>query len=111
MGESFLHAGIRQDNISVKCATTFSDTLWKETAFTQMAPQVAGSDTVWLLLWGYVKNAVLVPPLPTDIDDLKQRITEAVAAVTCDMLWRVWEELDYQFDICRVTRRTHIECL
>jgi hypothetical protein len=31
-GESFLHAGIRQDNISVKCAMTFMDTLWKESA-------------------------------------------------------------------------------
>jgi hypothetical protein len=31
-GENFLHAGICQDNISVKCATTFSDTLWKESA-------------------------------------------------------------------------------
>jgi hypothetical protein len=30
-GESFLRAGIRQD-VSVKCATTFSDTLWKESA-------------------------------------------------------------------------------
>jgi hypothetical protein len=25
-------AGIRQDNVTVKCATTFSDTLWKESA-------------------------------------------------------------------------------
>jgi hypothetical protein len=47
----------------------------------------------------------------SDIDDLKRRITEAVAAVTCDMLRRVWEELDYRFDICRVTRGAHIECL
>jgi hypothetical protein len=31
-GESFLRAGIRQDNVSVKCATTFPDTLWKESA-------------------------------------------------------------------------------
>jgi hypothetical protein len=46
-----------------------------------------------------------------DIDDLKRRITEAVAAVTCDMLQRVWEKLDYRFDICRVTRGAHIECL
>jgi hypothetical protein len=42
---------------------------------------------------------------------MKLRITEAVAAVTCDMLRRVWEELDYQFDICHVTRGAHIECL
>jgi hypothetical protein len=47
----------------------------------------------------------------SDIYDLKRRIPEAVAAVTCDMLRRVWEELDYRFDICRVTRGAHIECL
>jgi hypothetical protein len=46
-----------------------------------------------------------------DIDDLKQCITEAVAAVICDMLQRVWEDLDYQFAICRVTHWAHIECL
>jgi hypothetical protein len=44
----------------------------------------------------------------SDIDDLKRRITEAVAAVTCHMLRRVWEELDYRFDICRIKRRAHI---
>jgi hypothetical protein len=47
----------------------------------------------------------------SDIDNLKRRIPEAVAAVTCDMLRRVWDELDYQLDICRVTRGAHIECL
>jgi hypothetical protein len=31
----------------------------------------------------------------SDIDDLKRHITEAVAAVTCDMLRRMWEEWDY----------------
>jgi hypothetical protein len=46
-----------------------------------------------------------------DIEDLKRRITEAVAAVTCDMLRRVWEDMDYRFDICHITRGTHIECL
>jgi hypothetical protein len=47
----------------------------------------------------------------SDIDDRKQRITEAVAAVNCDLLRLVWEELDYRFDICRVTRGAHIQCL
>jgi hypothetical protein len=63
-GESFLRAGIRQD-VSVKSATTFSVTLWKESA----------SQEVYL------------------------------------RLVQVWEELDYRFDICRVTRGAHIECL
>jgi hypothetical protein len=39
------------------------------------------------------------PLKSSNIDDLKRRITEAVAAVTCDVLRRVWEELDYRFDI------------
>jgi hypothetical protein len=62
-------------------------------------------------LWGYVKDDVFVPPMPTDIEDLKWRITDAVAAVTCDMLWRVWEELDYRSDICHITHGAHIKCL
>jgi hypothetical protein len=52
---------------------------------------------------------VYVPPLPTDIDDVKRRITEAVTAATCGILRRVWEELDYRSDICRVPRGAHIE--
>jgi hypothetical protein len=47
----------------------------------------------------------------SDINNLKRRISEAVAAVTCDMLRRVWEELDYRFDIRRLTHGVHIECL
>jgi hypothetical protein len=64
-GESFLHAGIHQDNVSVKCATTFADTLWKESAIQEV----------------YLR------------------------------LVQVWEELDYQFDICHVTHGAHTECL
>jgi hypothetical protein len=60
--ESFLPAGIRQDNVSVKCATTFSDTLWEESANQEV----------------------------------------------CLRLVQVWEELDYRFDICHVTRGDHI---
>jgi hypothetical protein len=58
-------AGILQGNVNVKCATTFSGTLWKESA----------NQEVYL------------------------------------RLVQVWEELDYRFDICRVTRGAHIECL
>lgn len=62
-------------------------------------------------LWGYVKDKVFVPPLPVDIDDLKQRITNALATVDRHMLARVWEEFDYRVDICRVTNGAHIEHL
>jgi hypothetical protein len=39
----------------------------------------------------------------SDIDDMKQRNTDAVATFTCDMLRQVWEELHYRFDLPRHT--------
>ena len=51
------------------------------------------------------------PPLPADLEKLKQRITTALQTVTQDMLQRVWEELDYRIDGCRVSGRVHIEHL
>lgn len=62
-------------------------------------------------LWGHVKDKVYVPPLPSTLDELQERITEAVYAITPDMLQRVWTELDYRLDVCRATRGAHIECL
>jgi hypothetical protein len=35
----------------------------------------------------------------------------AVAAIDRQMLQRVWQELDYRIDICRVTKGEHIEHL
>ena len=52
-----------------------------------------------------------MPPLPKDVDKLKARKTEAVAAIDNEMLERVWQELDYRFDVCRVTNSAHIEHL
>jgi hypothetical protein len=52
-----------------------------------------------------------VPPLPTILDELKNRIVTAVESVTNDMLERVWEEFKYRIDVARVTRGSHIEHL
>jgi hypothetical protein len=43
--------------------------------------------------------------------DLRARITAAIAAIDHDMLQRVWQELDYRLDVCRVTKGAHIEHL
>ena len=51
-----------------------------------------------------VEDRVSVPPLPVSLNELKQRITTAVASVDDDMLRSVWTELDYLIDICRVTK-------
>ena len=58
-----------------------------------------------------VEDRVFVPPLPVSLNELKQCITTAVASVDEDMLRSVWTELDYLFDICHVTKGSHIEHL
>ena len=59
-------------------------------------------------LWGYIKDRVFVSPLPVSLNELKQRITTAVASVDEDMIRSVWTELDYHIDICLVNKRlTH----
>ena len=54
-------------------------------------------------LRGYVKDHVLVPPMPLDLADLRQRIENAVAGNGHQILVRVWQELDYRIDVCQVT--------
>lgn len=60
-------------------------------------------------LWGFIKDHVYVPPLPADLPDL--RIEAVVATITPDTLIKVWEELAYRLDVCRVTNDAHIEHL
>jgi hypothetical protein len=57
-------------------------------------------------LWGFVKDSVYVPPLPTPIQELVDRITHAVQAITADRLHRVWDEFGY-----RVMQSAYIEGL
>ena len=54
---------------------------------------------------------VFVPPLPRDVADLKARIIAAVKNVDAPMLARVWQELEYLIDVCRVTGGAHFENL
>jgi hypothetical protein len=54
---------------------------------------------------GYVK--VFIPPLPASLEELRAQITEAGAT----MIHRIWDEIAYSCDICRLTRGNHIEHL
>ena len=62
-------------------------------------------------LWRFVKDTVFVPPLPANLLDLRNLITAAVALVDRDMLTRVWNEMDYRIDVCRITKGGHFEHL
>jgi hypothetical protein len=46
----------------------------------------------------YVKERAYVPPLPADLDELRNRITAAVNFVTEDTFRRVWDEFSYRVD-------------
>ncbi|PNF16165.1 hypothetical protein B7P43_G01102, partial [Cryptotermes secundus] len=50
-------------------------------------------------LWGFVKDSVYVPTLPTSIHELRDRIAHALQAITADMLHRVWDEFEYRVDV------------
>ncbi|PSN30867.1 hypothetical protein C0J52_26252 [Blattella germanica] len=62
-------------------------------------------------LCGFVKDKVYVPPLPQNLEELKNRIHTAIRSVTMDMLIRVWQEFEYRCDIVRVAGGGHIEHL
>ena len=58
-----------------------------------------------------MKDTVFVPPLPANLQDLRNLITAAVALVDRDMLTRAWNEMDYRIDVCLITKGGHIERL
>jgi hypothetical protein len=62
-------------------------------------------------VWGYVKDKVFVQILPASLEELRAQIPEGVATINADMIHRIWDEITYRWDICRVTRENHIEHL
>ena len=44
-----------------------------------------------------------------DIDDLKQRISNAITTIDEAMLQRTWQEIEYRLDVLRATNGAHIE--
>jgi len=62
-------------------------------------------------LWVCVKDRIFVPSMSRELADIKARIIAAVKNIDAPMLTRVWQELEYRIDVCRVTRGEHIEHL
>jgi hypothetical protein len=62
-------------------------------------------------LWLLCNVHFLQIPLPRDPADLKPRIIAAMKNIDAPVLTRVWRELEYRIDACRVTRGAHIEHL
>ena len=62
-------------------------------------------------LWGYIKDLVYIPSLPTDVGELKDRILAAVQSITVATLDKVWREFNKRLDMVRITRGGHFEHL
>ncbi|KAG8235951.1 hypothetical protein J437_LFUL016273 [Ladona fulva] len=60
-------------------------------------------------LWGYEKDNVYIPPLPTTLQELRPQIREAFVKIDEEMKHRVWQEVEYRYDVVRVTQGAHIE--
>jgi hypothetical protein len=61
--------------------------------------------------WGFVKDNVYIPPMPVELQELRDRIVNAIALVHVTFLGKLWVELEYSLDICHITRGNHIEHL
>jgi hypothetical protein len=59
-------------------------------------------------LWGYVKDIVYKTKV-RDINNLKERMTDAIATVDEAMLERTWMEIEYRLDVLRKTNGAHVE--
>ncbi|GFU33220.1 DUF4817 domain-containing protein [Trichonephila clavipes] len=59
----------------------------------------------------FIKDCVYIPPLPSDLSDLKHRMEADDGRISSDTLKKVWDEFVYRLDWRHVTNGTHIEHL
>jgi hypothetical protein len=61
-----------------------------------------------LFFWGYIKGIVYSERVES-LPDFRRRITAAIAAVSVDVVSRVWGEVEFRFNVYRAVNGTHIE--
>ena len=77
-------------------------------ALTCTSPHLTPCD---FFLWGFVKQQVYRPPLPPIMKDLRFCVTETIVLVDGPILQRIWLEIEYRINVCRVTQGARIEHL
>jgi hypothetical protein len=76
-----------------------------------MATQITQSDTMDFSFWGFVKDNVYIPPMPVDLQQLRDMIVNAIDLVHATFLGKLWDELEYRLVVCRITRGSNSEHL
>ncbi|GFV55802.1 uncharacterized protein TNCV_2603231 [Trichonephila clavipes] len=64
-----------------------------------------------IYLWEFIEDCVYFPSLPAYLQGIRHMNGAVVARITLDTLNKVWDELTYRLDVCRVTNGSHIEHL
>jgi hypothetical protein len=49
--------------------------------------------------------------MPVDLQELRDRTVNTIALVDVTFLDKLWDELEYCLDVCRITRGSHTEHL
>ena len=81
----------------------------EDIALMRWPPRSSDLTPLRFFLVGIFKGYSFVPPVPANLQELRDRITAAVALIDRDMLTRVWNELDYRIDVCCISQGGHIE--
>jgi hypothetical protein len=58
-----------------------------------------------------MKYNVYIPPMPVDLQELRDRIVNATALIHVTFLGKLQVELEYRLDVCRITGGSNIEHL
>ena len=103
---SFIYRYSQQFNVDYSCDVAEGIGRGGKIARPPRSPDITPLD---FSLWGYVKDKVFAPSLPASLGEVRTRITEAFATIDLHMIHRVWDEIAYGWDICRVTRGNHID--
>jgi hypothetical protein len=76
-----------------------------------IATQITQSDTHGLLILGFVKDNMYIPPMPVDLQEIRDRTVNTIALVDANFLDKLWDKLEYRLDVCRITRGSRFEHL
>jgi hypothetical protein len=55
-----------------------------------------------------VKDNVYLPAMAVDLQQLLDRIVNAIALVDVTSLNKLWDEKEYLLDVCRITRGSRV---
>jgi hypothetical protein len=58
-----------------------------------------------------MKDNVYIPPMPVDLQEIRDRIVNAIALIDANFLDKLWDKLEYCLDVCCINRGSHIEHL